>query len=448
MPTLDFIDWLLVAVLILAPYLVWRAWRMPFYGWRIVVGALTTFGIEIAFFYYGFKFFNDYFRDHLRVADYWILLGYPLAAAATLWVGPVFVPRIKPRMLILIGTGLICVCYIAFGTVTSDLWIFYVIWFFFVVGYIFSGPIPHQVLISQWFRKKRGTAMGVTYVGVGLFGAMVIPYVARPLTNGLGFPTVLLYMGPLVLLTWPIVFGILKDRPADVGQYPDGDKDSAGITQIEAEPLKVMLRKPAFWLLVVGSFASIGAIGSIFDIMKFVLQDQGFVDQAARDAAHARLNQVILLASIAGRIGMGWLADRFTKKYVMMATYFVVALAIPLLLQVSPDSEATLYIFGVVFGFAMGADYMLIPLMAAEQFGVNSLAKAMSVILPTDTLGQTWFPFLVALIAVKSGVEGNPDYGTALWVVFGLAMLGAIAVSLLPKRGKESEVIERTAPAK
>ena len=46
----------------------------------------------------------------------------------------------------------------------------------------------------------------------------------------------------------------------------------------------------------------------------------------------------------------------------------------------------------------MGADYMLIPLMAAEQFGVNTLARAMAIILPTDTIGQTWFPYFVSLL--------------------------------------------------
>ena len=51
----------------------------------------------------------------------------------------------------------------------------------------------------------------------------------------------------------------------------------------------------------------------------------------------------------------------------------------------------------------MGADYMLIPLMAAEQFGVNSLARAMAVILPVNTIGQTWFPYFVSLLRERFG---------------------------------------------
>jgi MFS family permease len=414
-----------------------------FYGWRIVAAAFVTFGVEIAFFFYATPFFYDYFRDMIVGATRSdVVFGFPLGALLTLWVGPVLVHRFSPRWMILIGTGLIALCYVLFGTVASSLWIYYAIWFLFVVGYIFSGPIPHQVIISQWFRKKRGTAMGITYVGVGVVSALILPYVAKPLTDSLGFPSVLLAMGPMVLITWPVVLFIMKDKPSDVGQFPDGDPSNEAVTKIEPAPFSLMLKSKGFWLLAVGSFASIGAIGAIFVNMKFILEAQGFIEQAARDTAHAEMNKIILFSSIAGRILTGWLADRLPKKWVMFATYLVVAVSIPLLLKVSPDSISTLYVFAIVFGFAMGADYMLIPLMAAEQFGANSLARAMSIILPTDTIGQTWFPFLVALIAEKwMGTTAVPNYTAGLICVFAVAALGALAIGLLPRHGKEDEAL-------
>jgi len=415
-----------------------------FYGWRITAAAFVTFGIEIAFFFYATPFFYDYYRANIAGASRSdIILGFPLGALLTLWVGPVLVHRISPRKLILLGTGLIALCYVGFGTIATNLWIYYVIWFVFVVGYIFSGPIPHQVIISQWFRKRRGTAMGIAYVGVGVFGALVVPYVAEPLTHSLHFPTVLLAMAPMVLLTWPIVLLVMKDKPADVGQFPDGDEANVAITKIEPVAFTYMLKRRAFWLLALGSFCSIGAIGAIFANLKFVLEDQGFVDQIARDAAHAEMSKVILFSSIGGRIMMGWLADRLPKKWVMTVTYVLVGISIPLLLNVTPEGYHHLYIFSVVFGFAMGADYMLIPLMAAEHFGVNSLARAMAIILPTDTIGQTWFPYIVALIAESRGTEANPDYYAALLVVFAVAMVGALAIGLLPRHGKEEEALEQ-----
>ena len=76
----------------------------------------------------------------------------------------------------------------------------------------------------------------------------------------------------------------------------------------------------------------------------------------------------------------------------------------------------------------MGADYMMIPLMAADQFGVNSLARAMAVILPVNTIGQTWFPFFVSVLRREFG-----DYAGAMGVVLAVALMGALAIMLLPR---------------
>ena len=69
--------------------------------------------------------------------------------------------------------------------------------------------------------------------------------------------------------------------------------------------------------------------------------------------------------------------------------------------------------------------------MAAEQFGVNTLARAMAIILPVNTIGQTWFPYLVSWLREYFG-----NYHVAMSVVFGVAMLGALSIALLPRRAK------------
>ncbi len=77
----------------------------------------------------------------------------------------------------------------------------------------------------------------------------------------------------------------------------------------------------------------------------------------------------------------------------------------------------------------MGADYMLIPLMAARQFGVNSLARAMAVLLPVNTIGQTWVPEGVSILREQFG-----NYTIAFECVLALAAVGAFAIALLPKQ--------------
>ena len=70
----------------------------------------------------------------------------------------------------------------------------------------------------------------------------------------------------------------------------------------------------------------------------------------------------------------------------MVVTYAQVAVAIPLLFLITPQTPQYAISSGIVFGFAMGADYMLIPLMAADVFGLQTLGRAMSAIVPGDTI--------------------------------------------------------------
>ena len=135
-------------------------------------------------------------------------------------------------------------------------------------------------------------------------------------------------------------------------------------------------------------------------------------------------------------------ADRFARKTVMALFYLVLALTIPLLLL--RHREPAVLGFAILFGFAMGADYMLIPLMAAEQFGVNSLARAMAVILPVNTIGQTWFPYFVSILRDRFG-----SYWIAMSAVLAVAVIGAVSIAILPRlRVGVGEQEPKAAPAR
>ncbi len=409
-----------------------------FYGKWIVAAAFLTFGIAVGLPYYNMPFFYDYYARtfHWPIRD--ITLGFPLAALLTLWVGPVLVPRFSQRKLIIAGTALTFVSFFGFSRMSGDLTTYYFLWFVYTFGYIISGPIPHQIIVSHWYRRNRGMAMGIVYVGVGLVGAFG-PYLIKPVTAGYGFRTALLTVGCVMFLAWPIALFVLKDRPGEIGQFPDGDPAPPADQRIEAKSFAYLLRQWPFWLLLIGSVCSIGSIGAINQHMKLVFQDQGFTDQALRDETWSIATRWILWSSILGRLLVGKLADVFPMKYVMTVTYFVVAGSIPLLQSVHPATSP--YTFAIVFGFAMGADYMLIPLMAAKQFGINSLSRAMAIILPVNTIGQTWVPNLVARLREHYG-----DYTVPLEVVLGVALAGAVAILLLPRHNQEEVAVPAGRP--
>ncbi len=434
--------------------------QKSFFGWWIVAFAFLTFGIAVGIPYYGMPFFYDYYEKTFGWSRKEITFGFPLAATLTLWVGPLIVHKYSPRKLLAIGTACTALAFAGFGfmgselmrpfeqqigaffglvgigNLTGTLQMYYAFWVLYIVGYIFSGPIVHQVIVSQWFSKNRGKAMAVVYLGVGLFGGISQKLIAKPLVEGYGFQQALILIGGIMLISWPIALIFMRDKPSEMKQFPDGGLFAPAELQAKPKSFSYLLGQRSFWLLLIGSACSIGAIGSINQHMKFIFKEQGFKEQGILDTMSADATFYILCSSIAGRLVMGYLADRYPKKLVMMATYFLVAGTIPLLLLVTPAQDTNLYIFAILFGFGMGADYMLIPLMAAEQFGVNSLARAMAIILPTDTIGQTWFPYGVSWMWEHYGT-----YGIALNVVFIMAAIGAIAVALLPGSKQENEVL-------
>jgi MFS family permease len=406
--------------------------KKPFHGPWIIASCFVTFGLSTGFPYYNIAFFFDYFRDSHGWPQELVTMGAPIAVLLTIWAGPTIVPRVSPRLLIVIGTAMTFGAFQWFGRLSGGTYEYYGAWCLYMLGYFLSGPIPHQIIISNWYKQKRGRAMGITYVGVAVIAAMgtkLGPYLASQME----YTEALKIMSYLLLVAWPLALFVIKDRPQDMGQLPDGAESTEDVV-VDKTPLEspkdysTLIGRAAFWFLLVGSAASIGSIAAVNFLMKFVFEEQGFTEQAARDQVWSDASFFYLLSSIGGRLLAGYLADKLPRKYVMLVTYAVVALAIPLLFLVTPEQPHFVYVFAVVFGFAMGADYMLIPLMAADQFGLSTLPKAMSAILPSDTIAQFWFPRMIAELRTLWG-----GYGSALWAVFGMAAFGALAISLLPK---------------
>jgi MFS family permease len=188
-------------------------------------------------------------------------------------------------------------------------------------------------------------------------------------------------------------------------------------------PVAHVFKTPAFYLLAVGSMCSIGAVGGTMQNLKLFLS----LDQRLPQNSIARVLSLILISSIAGRLLMGWLADRYPKKFVMLLIYTIVAGSLPLLFYAGTPGALT--IFALVFGLGLGGDYMIIPLMAADLFGVRVLGRLMGVILTADGVAEALAPMLVAGIR-----DRGASYAAGFVVLICLAATGALAVALLPRR--------------
>jgi MFS family permease len=111
----------------------------------------------------------------------------------------------------------------------------------------------------------------------------------------------------------------------------------------------------------------------------------------------------------------------------MLLIYLIVAGAIPLLL--APDFPGRIYLFAVLFGIGVGGDYMIIPLMAGDLFGVRALGRTMGIILVADGVAEASFPMLMGALYN----EAAKSYALGFTVLIGVALAGAAIISFLPK---------------
>src|SRR4029077_16390109 len=140
-------------------------------------------------------------------------------ALSKLVVGPVFgfgagwiVDRFGPRRLMLAGILLAGGALVGLGAV-SAVWAFYLFYFFNALGYVCGGPLPNQVLLSRWFDKSRGKAMGFAYLGIVLGGATV-PWISHALIQHFGWQSALRLLGGLIILvSFPLAF-FVKEAPS------------------------------------------------------------------------------------------------------------------------------------------------------------------------------------------------------------------------------------------
>jgi sugar phosphate permease len=341
-------------------------------------------------------------------------------AVSKLVVGPVFgfiagwmVDRFGPRRLMIAGVLMAGTALVGLGSI-STLGMFYFFYVLNALGYVCGGPLPNQVLLSRHFKKSRGKAMGFAYLGIGLGGAAA-PWISHLLVQRFGWQIALRALGLLVLaIALPTAF-FAKDTPQPKENRTGpalGDSRGAFLTK-------------SFFLLTLGSMFSIAAVsGTQQNLKLFLSLDLHFTQSQATSVL-----SLVLGFSIVGRLLMGWLADYFPKKYVMLFIYLLVGAAIPLLLV--RQSQAAMYAFVVVFGIGLGGDYMIVPLMTAEIFGVQLLGRLLGVILTAGSVAEAISPWLVGRLRDSTG-----SYTGGFIALIGMAALSAVVIAGLPKGRK------------
>jgi MFS transporter, OFA family, oxalate/formate antiporter len=301
---------------------------------------------------------------------------------------------------------------------------FYFLWFLVGLVGIGSTPVTWSRAISMWFVKNRGLALGIMLIGTSA-AAFVVPKLAVAAIASFGwremFPIVALL--PL-LVALPI--GLLffreprdDERPAAV---TTADGKVAGMTFAEAAKTK------QFWLLWLSIVLIATAYGGAHIHMPVIVKDHGITREQA-----AGIMGIVGMGILIGRIGVGFLLDRFWGPLIAFPVLCLPAIACYLLMGTDTNLQLiTLAAF--LLGFAAGAESDLIAFFAARYFGMAHFGRIYGMLYMPFGLFSAVSPLLYGIVRDRTGSYDLILTMAAIMFVVGGALL--LLLGRYPDQGR------------
>ena len=318
--------------------------------------------------------------------------------------------RVGTRLVAVLGGGLLGLGLVLSAQVTT-LWQLYLT-FGAIVGFsVGAFYAPLTATATRWFTANRGLAVGIVSGGIGL-GILVVAPLARALITAYDWRTAFLLIGDLAWLVVIPAALLLRNVPPD--RTPSAAERATSAWRPDSGySAGAVLRTPQFWAIAVTHFACCTAhSGPIFHMVTNAME-QGVGKMTA-----ATVFGVSGLASIAGRLLAGVLADRFGAKRTLLAG--LLAQAVTVALYLVTREVIAFQLLAVAFGVTYGGVMPLYALVVREYFGDKVMGTAYGAVFMISTLGMGLGSFAGGYI--------HDQLGSYAWLFVGSAVIGAAAV--------------------
>ena len=347
--------------------------------------------------------------------------------------------KLGARRMVLIGLLILGVGFLLFWQVTT-LWMFYLAFIVMAFGQGLGSWLPLMTTLNNWFVRRLAMAMGWANVGSRLGALLLVPAIAWAIDPGhdrLGWELTALVLGITSLALAVPLSRLIRNRPQDYDQYPDGvlpapapssgaapratpgqnerGDDSGDLTAGQA------IRTPAFWLISFGHGFTSMIILAIFAHLGLLMQDKGFDVQATAwiITAYTAVSMVFQLVG-------GYLGDRIPKRIALFVFTSIQAAGV-VVLTIS-STLAMFYLFAILFGMGFGGRNPLTTAIRGEYFGRTSFGKILGLsTVPMNALLLVASPFA----GYMRDVQGT--YSTAFLVLAALNFLGGVLFLMAKK---------------
>jgi MFS family permease len=394
------------------------------YRWWLVAITTTLISLQSAVFVFGFGVFFAPIVAEMGWSRAAASAAVSLARLEGAMTGPLegwLIDRFGPRRIMFIGVPLFALGWVALSQVDALVGYYLV----YVLLLSFGGSLGFftacSTAVANWFVQRRALAFGVMSSGIGI-GTLFVPAVSS-LVESVGWRGAAPIVGVVVLaIALPLV-ALIRRSPEHYGQMPDGAAvDSTAPTDEPAITARQAVGMPAFWILAVSFGVRIMTTTAVSLHFIPLVIDIGLGASMAAWATAA-----LGLVSIGGRLGFGWLADRWGQRTVyalglvsLMASFVVLANA---------HSIEGIALFLLLYAPAYGGLATLMLSFRADYFGRRSFATIGGLMTPVMTLGTLSGPVFAGWVYDTTGT-----YRLALYVFAGLMAVALALMALLQKR--------------
>jgi MFS family permease len=334
--------------------------------------------------------------------------------------------RIGIKPLMLTGLAMLAAGNFFYGRVQSltDLY-----WIYAGFGLLLTlcGLMLNVMLVSRWFVRGRGLAIGLLLAGSSVGNGFFPPLNAWLLGYIGGWREVFDWIALIPLALIPVLFLLVRERPTG----GDGEDRSATSEEAKAQrsgyTLMEALTSLNFWILAVIAMCTFYAILAMSLHAFLYLRTEGYAPQIAATGA-----TILFVGGMIGKIISGYFAETFGRKRVLFIGLILMLTGSGTpVTAITLGSAEALWLGLVLFGFGWGGIYTLLQLLAADLFGLLALGKILGVINIVDTVGGALGPWLTGVL-----FELQKSYVIPFAVITGLLVIAMIAATFLrPEQG-------------
>ncbi len=399
-----------------------------FYGWVVV--ATSALGLLLGvfpIFVSSFTVFFPVFVREFHAVRGAVSLTFTICSTVTACMAPAagrLCDRIGARPVILTSLLLFGSALIAAALIGSQLWELYL--FALVLGVAAPGTnsIPYGLVVSRWFNHRRGLALGLMMIGIGL-GAIVTPPLARMLIAWYGWRAAYARFGwAALLLAMPTVAIFLKERP----HLPSSQSRES---DTEGWPWREVRVNRDFWLMIV-AFALVSAsVQACFIHLTQIMADHGATADVAALAA-----SVGGAALLAGRVATGYFLDRYSGPGVARLIFASAALGIALL---TLRASAAMFAGAFLSGLGLGAEADIIAYLLGRYFGLRSFGTAFGFAFGSFVLAGGIGPLFMGMVSDHAGSYRIALIAFCMATAFAAALVGRLGAYRFGAKGKNCQ---------